>query len=139
VRRVGDRGEDGLARRGDVPLVDEHVGAHEPGDAQDEARQRLLDRQRRTRRVALVAELGHDLGAGERAREAEAVELPAAHRSATRSRKACVCRRGGPGRARGRPAPCRRVAGDARCRGDLHRVAGAEQVLAAVLDDLQRA
>jgi len=54
---VGDGSEDLLARRGDVPFVDEAVlgGA----DPQQRAGERALDRERRLRRVALVGEVTH--------------------------------------------------------------------------------
>jgi hypothetical protein len=127
-------------RRRDVPLVDEDVGAHEPGGAQHEARQRLLDAQRRARGVALVAEVGHEHGARDRLGEAEAVEV------AGRTHRGHALEEGLRGARRADldadVAVDRPVGRDLAVRdagGDLHRLPRAEQVLAALLDDLQRA
>ena len=138
--RVGDRGEDRLARRRDIPLVDEDVGAHQPGGAQHEARQRLLDAQRRARGVALVAEIGHEHGARDRLGEAEAVEVARRAHGRHALEEGLRAARGADLDAD--VAVGRLVARDLAVRdagGDLHGLARAEQVLAALLDDLQGA
>ena len=64
---VRERVEHGLGRRGDVPLVHEHVlAAALVGDGHDRPRDRALDAGRRLRGVALVREVGHEPGRGER-------------------------------------------------------------------------
>ena len=90
--------------------------------------------------MALVAELGHEPGAGDRPREAEAVEL--ARRAHLGDALQEGLRAAGGADLDAHVAVLRLVAGQLamrRAARDLHRLAGAEQVLAAVLDDLQRA
>jgi hypothetical protein len=139
VRGVGDGGEDRLRRGGNIPFVDEHVRAHEPGGPQDQARERLLHAQGRVRGVALVAEVGDEPRAGDRLGETDAVELA----RGTHGGDALEEGLGGAGGPDldadlGVARPVARDLAVGRARGDLHRLARAEQVLAPVLDDLQR-
>ena len=92
---VRERVEHGLGRRGDVPFVHEHVLAPAlVGDGHDRPRGRALDGGRRLRCVALVREVGHEAGRGERLQVAargdlaRGVETRRAARAALRSARA---------------------------------------------------
>ena len=130
---VGDRGEHRLARRGDLPLVDEHVLAR--GETQQRRGHRLLDTVRRLCGVALGAEVANDRGAVDRPWIAPAVELDRRH-----------AREEGLDRP-GRPELDANAAGAVtagelavrRAGRHLHHVSGPEHVLAAVEDQAHRA
>ena len=127
-------------RRGDVPFVDEDVGAHQPGEPEDRLRQRPLHAQRRVRGVALGAEVADQPGAGDGLGEAEAVELARRAHGGGALEEGLRAARGADLHAD--MAVGRLVARDLAVRdprGDLHRLARAEQVHAALLDDLQGA
>jgi hypothetical protein len=99
-----------------------------------------LDGQRRARGVALVAEVGHEPGAGDRLGEAEAIEVARRAHGGHALEEGLRAARGADldaDMAVGRLVARHLAVRDAG--RDLHRLAGAEPVLAALLDDLQRA
>ena len=132
---VGEHVEDGLGRRVDVPLVDELVLAVR--QLEDRAREPLLGLQARAGGVAGRAEVVDEPRAGERAREAEPVELRCV--SPRRSRNSSICAGGRVADADAADALAAGALVVRRAGRDLDRVAGVQRVDLAVQLDVQHA